>query len=92
MEAMLPATIVRVNADEASSVDAPILDRLLTLHEVKLLTSLSKTSIYRKVAAGTFPPPVPISEHRVAWSAFEIQAWRMRCRDSRAAPVEVRAA
>jgi predicted DNA-binding transcriptional regulator AlpA len=59
-----------------------ILDRLLTRREVEVLTSLSKQMIYRKIAEGTFPKPVVISEDRngrptrVAWSALELKGWR----------------
>lgn len=70
------------NRRARSAEDAnPILDRLLTIHEVRVLTSLSKTSIYRKMAAGTFPLPLPIGTNRVAWSAMDLQLWRASCRE-----------
>jgi prophage regulatory protein len=64
---------------DVDPTDEPILDRLLTLQEVRVLTSLSKTSIYRKISAGTFPAPRQISPNRVAWSAFELRCWRKAC-------------
>jgi len=38
-------------------------------------TSLSRTSVWRAVRNGTFPPPVSVSAGRVAWFADEIEAW-----------------
>lgn len=50
-------------------------DRLLTRHEVESRTSLSRTTIYRKMREGTFPVPLKISERAVRWSLSEIEAW-----------------
>ena len=58
----------------------PQLDRLLSLHDVKRVTSLSKTSIYRGIAAGRFPAPMPIADQRVAWAASDILQWQQQCR------------
>lgn len=35
----------------------------------------SKTTVMRRVAAGTFPKPVHISERVIAWRAEDIRAW-----------------
>lgn len=50
-------------------------DNLLRLADVKLRTSLSRTTIYRRIAAGTFPAATPISEGLVAWYEGDINAW-----------------
>lgn len=51
------------------------LDRLLPMRAVIELTSLSKATIYRKIADGTFPRPLKIGKSRVAWRESEIAAW-----------------
>lgn len=48
----------------------------LRLPNVKARTGLSAATIYRRIAAGTFPRPVPLgSPHIVGWLESEIQAW-----------------
>lgn len=47
------------------------IDRLLNLHEVILLTALSRATVYRAIASGDFPPPVKIG--RISrWPVSEI--------------------
>jgi prophage regulatory protein len=48
---------------------------LLRLKEVLLRVSLSRSSVYRLVAAGQFPSPVQLGPRSVAWKAAEIDAW-----------------
>ena len=36
---------------------------------------MSKTQMYRLIAAGEFPKPVPIGRHRVAFLETEVAAW-----------------
>ena len=49
--------------------------RFLSMREVRERTTYSKTQIYRLMNAGTFPRPVPIGPHRVAWLESEVEAW-----------------
>ena len=63
-------------------------DRLLRLPAVLEQTGLSRSEIYRQVADGRFPKPVPISERLRAWHEREVQAWiaeRVAQRDKAAA-------
>lgn len=55
------------------------LPRLIPLEEVQRLTSLGRTTIYQKIAAGTFPKqrPIPCS-NRVVWVESEVLAWVAR--------------
>lgn len=39
------------------------------------LLPFSKSTIWRRVAAGTFPKPVKLSERVTAWKAEDIRAW-----------------
>jgi prophage regulatory protein len=50
-------------------------DSLVRLAEVKARTGLSRTTIYRRMDAGTFPPSKPISAGLVAWYESDIDAW-----------------
>jgi len=49
--------------------------RLLKEEEVCDRTTLSRSVLWRKVKAGTFPAPVKINGGRVAWYEHEVQAW-----------------
>lgn len=50
-------------------------DSLIDIDEVVQASSLSRSSIYRGVKAGTFPPAVRVSSGRVAWRASDVAAW-----------------
>lgn len=50
-------------------------DNLLRLRDVKARTKLSRTTIYRRIAAGTFPPSIRLSVGLVAWYESDIDAW-----------------
>jgi prophage regulatory protein len=51
--------------------------RLIGLLVVLALTSLGKTTLYKLIASGDFPRPVPLTEDgsRVAWLYHEVQEW-----------------
>lgn len=51
------------------------LNGLLDEHDVMQLTSLSRTSLYRKRRAGRFPEPEEISDGRVAYRTLDVKAW-----------------
>ena len=50
-------------------------DRLIRLPEVIQITSLSRTQIYRLIAAGTFPKQCRLSHKVAAWKETEIEEW-----------------
>lgn len=50
-------------------------ERLLKLRDVRAMTSLGTSTIYRKMAAGTFPRPRQLSEACVRWRESEILKW-----------------
>ncbi len=50
-------------------------DNLLRLAEVRARTKLSRSTIYRRIAAGTFPSAQPISAGLVAWYQSDIDNW-----------------
>lgn len=50
-------------------------DNLLRLPDVTQRTKLSRTTIYRRIAKGTFPCSIRISEGLTAWYESDIDAW-----------------
>lgn len=50
-------------------------DRLLRIREVMEMTWQGKSTIYRKIAAGTFPRPVSVGGTSVRWRQSDIEAW-----------------
>jgi prophage regulatory protein len=49
--------------------------RFIKLAEVKTLTTLSTSEIYRRIAAGTFPAQVTLGPKSVAWIEVEVLTW-----------------
>lgn len=50
-------------------------DNLLRLRDVIARTTLSRTTIYRRIGEGTFPTNIHISDGLVAWYESDIDAW-----------------
>lgn len=50
-------------------------DRLMRLREVAEMTSLGKTTIYRRMEAGTFPRPQALGPACVRWRQSAILQW-----------------
>lgn len=50
-------------------------DRIVRQKEVCHLTGLSKTSLYREVAEGRFPPPLRLGPRMVGWRLSTVQQW-----------------
>jgi predicted DNA-binding transcriptional regulator AlpA/predicted XRE-type DNA-binding protein len=61
---------------DAISVAARDDRQLLNKHAVEKLTSLDITTIYRRMAAGTFPQPVRVGRRRVAWRTSDVVRWQ----------------
>lgn len=51
--------------------------QILKLPEVIRITGRSGSSIYRGVAAGTFPKPIKLSTRSSGWVNSEVQDWLM---------------
>lgn len=49
--------------------------RYLLVHEVIERIRLSRSTIYRQIAAGSFPAPYSLSENRAGWLESEIDNW-----------------
>ncbi len=52
---------------------------MLDLRRLIALTSLSKSTIHRKIKAKQFPAPIHLSERRVAWRSQDVFAWLEAC-------------
>jgi len=50
-------------------------ERLLWLRDVKEKTGLGSSTIYRRIADGTFPVPGSLGPNTVRWLQSEIDAW-----------------
>jgi len=47
----------------------------LSLKQVQARTTLSRSTIYRKIAEGAFPSQFSITHSRVVWSEDDIENW-----------------
>lgn len=50
-------------------------ERIIRLRTVLDRTGLSRTTVYRKITEGTFPPQVKIGIHGVGWHESAINRW-----------------
>lgn len=50
--------------------------RFMRRKEVEQETGLSRPTIYRQMASGTFPKPRRIGVQAVAWLSTEIEEWK----------------
>lgn len=55
------------------TTDTP--DRILRLNKVLDRTGLSRSTLYRKVQAGTFPRQVRIAARCAGWRESAVNAW-----------------
>ena len=49
--------------------------RFMRLTEVIRDTGLGRSSIYKRIAEGVFPKPVPLGGRTVGWVSDEVEAW-----------------
>ena len=50
-------------------------DRLLRLAELTAILGISRSTVYRYLAAGRLPQPIHLSSRCIAWKASTISAW-----------------
>jgi prophage regulatory protein len=50
-------------------------DRILRLPAVLERTGLSRSTLYRKIQAGTFPPQLAISKRCAGWRESSVTEW-----------------
>ena len=49
--------------------------QFIRLPQVKELTYLSKSSIYRLIEEGDFPKQIPLGARSVVWMKFHVEDW-----------------
>lgn len=50
-------------------------ERILRLKTVLDRTGLTRSTLYRKIADGTFPSQIKISEHGAGWRESAVSRW-----------------
>lgn len=50
--------------------------QLLRVKDVERELGISRTTIWRLVKAGVFPPPLRITSKAIAWRRSDIEAWQ----------------
>ena len=50
-------------------------ERIIRLKTVLARTGLSRSTLYRKIAEGTFPPQIKISIHGAGWHESAVNGW-----------------
>ena len=50
-------------------------DRIIRMKTVLARTGLSRSTIYRKIAEGTFPAQIKISTNGAGWKESDINRW-----------------
>jgi prophage regulatory protein len=64
------------------------MSNMLRMRDVLAQTGLSRSTVWRKIRAGKFPPPIELSENAIGWSADVIAEWKAnRPRRTYGAPV-----
>lgn len=51
--------------------------RIIRLHHVMSSTGLSRSTVYKYIAEGTFPRPVHLGDRCVGWVESEVDEWIM---------------
>ena len=50
-------------------------ERLLRLSDVEAKTGIKRSTIYRRIAAETFPAPLSLGPGTVRWRLSDVEAW-----------------
>ena len=50
-------------------------DPILTWSEVLKIVPYSRVQVWRMVRAGSFPPPLQLSERRIGWRQSVVEEW-----------------
>lgn len=66
--------------------------RMIRLSTVRELTGLSRSTLYDRMAKGTFPAHFRLGARAVAWREADIEAWLNSLEPASVSPVELPAA
>jgi len=53
-------------------------EEIIRLKEVMRMTGLARSTVYERMAAGTFPGKVKLGERATGWYLHEVQSWNAR--------------
>ena len=56
-------------------MDAAVARKLIRRPEVEARIGLTRSPLYARIKAGTFPAPVPLGGNAVGWVEAEVDAW-----------------
>jgi prophage regulatory protein len=70
-----PRIAAMPRAKDASTTSHDIEPAFYRLSEVIRITALSRSTIYRRIAAGEFPPQVSLGGNSKGWRRESLQAW-----------------
>ena len=73
LSCLVPAAVRNSQQEAGQPCDEP--DRIIRLKTVLARTGLSRSTIYRKIAEGTFPPQIRISVNGAGWKESDINRW-----------------
>lgn len=62
-----------ITPSQSANRDQP--RRFIKLAEVKALSTLSTSEVYRRIAAGTFPAQIMLGPKSAVWIEAEVIAW-----------------
>ncbi len=65
-----------IAVDPPEDIRKPLTRTMIRANEVMERTGKSRTTIWRDVRAGRFPPPVSTGPNSVAWFEDEVRAWQ----------------
>lgn len=63
------------HATDTATVSQHLEAAFYRLNDVIRITALSRSSIYRRIAAGEFPPQVSLGGRATGWRREALQAW-----------------
>lgn len=60
---------------------------ILRRKQVEARTGLSRSTIYQRIAEGSFPKPVSLGPRAVGWLESEIESWLSSCVEASRSPM-----
>ena len=62
-------------------------ERIVRMKLLLVRTGLSRATIYRRIAAGRFPPPIDLGERSRGWYESDVDCWIANPAGYRSAPL-----
>jgi prophage regulatory protein len=71
----LDTTPIAGSAAEAMKRKTPVAKKLYRMEELVAMGFGSRASIYKRIRAGQFPPPIRLGPNSVAWIRENVEEW-----------------